>query len=314
MNILVTGASGFIGSALVSSLSDKKNLRVISAVRQQSTVLCSDAMCIEVGSICKNTNWSNALDDVQVVIHTAAHAHVINDSFEDSLSQFRKVNVEGTVNLARQAVKAGVKRFIFISSIGVNGNINDHPFTEDDSPNPINPYAISKYEAESGLLQIAQEGNMEVVIIRPPLVYGANAPGNFCNLMKWMARGVMLPLGSIYNKRTFIALDNLIDFIITCVNHPAAADQIFLAGDSEDLSTTELLQRLGKALGRPTRLIPLPASLLIFVAGLLGKKATAQRLCGSLQVDISKAREVLDWMPPITVDEGIRRAVEGFKE
>jgi nucleoside-diphosphate-sugar epimerase len=203
-----------------------------------------------------------------------------------------------------------VKRFLFISSIGVNGNINTRPFTEDDEPNPAEPYALSKWEAEQGLWEIQRETGMEVVIIRPPLVYGPNAPGNFGSLMRWVEKGLPLPLGAIDNQRSLVALDNLVDLIITCIDHPAAANQVFLAGDGEDLSTTELLRGVARAMGKSAHLIPVPPSLLMLGATLLGKKAVAQRLLGSLQVDISKARRLLGWQPPVSVEEGLRRCFD----
>jgi len=203
-----------------------------------------------------------------------------------------------------------VKRFVFISSIGVNGNISTRPFRVGDQPNPAEPYAQSKWEAEQGLMKLAAETSMEVVIIRPPLVYGPDAPGNFGSLVRWIEKGVPLPLGAIHNKRSLVGIDNLVDLIIHCLDHPAAANQVFLAGDGEDISTPELLRGVGRAMGKPARLIPVPAGLLQFGATLLGRKAMAQRLLGSLQVDISKTRELLDWKPPYTVEEGLRRCFE----
>jgi len=227
----------------------------------------------------------------------------------DPLREYRLVNVDSTLNLANQAAEAGVKRFIFISSIGVNGVINTQPFTEDDTPNPVDFYAQSKWEAEQGLWEVQRETGMELVIIRPPLVYGPNAPGNFGSLMRWVNKSIPMPLGAIHNKRSLVAVDNLVDLIITCIDSPAAANQVFLAGDGEDLSTTELLRGVAKAAGVSSRLIPVPATVLMFVASILGKKAVAQRLLGSLQVDISKARDLLGWTPPLSVEEGLRRCV-----
>ena len=240
----------------------------------------------------------------------------MNDSAKGSLNEFRKVNVEGTLNLARQAADAQAKRFIFISSIKVNGESTDpgKPFTVEDQPNPMDPYGISKWETEVGLHQVAKETGLEVVVIRPPLVYGPGVRANFLRMMRWINSGAPLPLGAIHNKRSLVALDNLVDLIVTCIEHPAAANQTFLAGDGEDLSTTELLQRIGKALGKPARLIPFPASMLTFVASLLGKWDVAHRLCGSLQVDISKARTLLGWEPPVSLDEGLRKVAEDFKK
>jgi len=305
MNILLTGASGFLGGRILRFLEAKPDLNLTAAVRRRVEIPATHIL--EVQGLDDNTDWSAALTGQQVVIHTAARAHIMKDEVADPLAEYRRVNVDGTLNLARQAAAAGVKRFIFISSIGVNGNINTRPFTEDDTPNPAELYAQSKWEAELGLWEIQRESGMELVIIRPPLVYGPNAPGNFGSLMRWVEKGIPLPLGAIHNQRSLVAVDNLVDLIITCIDHPAAANQVFLAGDGQDLSTTELLRGVARAMGKPARLIPVPSSLLMLGATLLGKKAVAQRLLGSLQVDITKAREVLGWEPPVSVEEGLKR-------
>ena len=305
MNIVLTGASGFLGSQLAKELHSKSGVDLTTVVRRSVETHASHV--VEVSGLDASTNWSSVLTNQQVVIHAAARAHIMKDEVADSLEEYRRINVDGTLNLARHAAAAGVKRFIFVSSIGVNGNVNTYPFTEDDTPNATELYAQSKWEAEQGLWEVQHDTGMELVIIRPPLVYGPNAPGNFGNLMRWIEWGFPLPLGSIHNQRSFVALDNLVDLIITCIDHPAAVNQVFLAGDGHDLSTTELLRGVAKAAGKPSRLIPIPSSILLFAATLLGKKAVAQRLLGSLQVDISKARELLDWEPPISVEEGLRR-------
>ena len=231
----------------------------------------------------------------------------------DPLTVYRQVNVEGTLALARQAALAGVRRFVFISSIGVNGNQTSVPFTADDVPCPQEPYAVSKYEAEQGLLLLADEFGMEISIIRPPLVYGLGAPGNFGSLLKWVGKGIPLPLGAVRsNRRSFVALDNLVDLIMTCIDHPAAANQTFLVADGEDVSTAELLQRMARAMDSKARLLPVPVWLLEKAASLLGKRDVARRLCGSLQVDITHTRHRLGWAPPIGLDEGLRRAVQGL--
>jgi len=315
INVLVTGASGFIGSSLLSCLSIKEGIRVSGAFKHQFSNIPPGIQTFQVGDLGDNTNWIPALNNIGVVVHTAARVHVMNDRANDSLSEFRKINVEGTLNLARQALVAGVKRFIFISSIKVNGESTTPGalYTADDQPNPVDPYGISKWESEIGLRRLAEESSLEVVIIRPPLVYGPGVKANFRRMMRWLDKGVPLPLGNIQNKRSLVALDNLVDLIITCTEHPAAANQIFLAGDGEDLSTTELLQRTGKALGKPARFIPFPVGLLTFLASLLGKKEVAQRLCGSLQVDISKARELLGWEPPVSVEERLRKVAGNYQ-
>lgn len=307
INILLTGASGFVGNALVTDLTRLKDSKFSVSVALRKPQYFSGYTSFHINDISGKTDWSEALANQNVVIHTAARAHIMKDEMADLLAEYRKVNVDGTLNLARKAAKAGIKRFIFISSIGVNGNINICPFTEEDKPNPVEPYAQSKWEAEQGLWQIQRETGIEIVIIRPPLVYGTNAPGNFGSLIRWVDKGIPLPLGAIHNKRTLVALDNLVDLIITCIDHPSAANQVFLAGDGEDVSTTELLRAVAKAMGKPSRLIPVPAGLLMFGATVLGKKAMAQRLLGSLQIDMSKARDLLGWRPVVTIDEQLRK-------
>lgn len=304
-NILLTGATGFLGNALLRKLNTLARHNVTAAVRRPPRL--SSLRIVNVPGLSKNTDWSASLTNQHVVIHAAARAHVIKEELGDPLGGYHQVNVDGTLNLARQAASADVKRFIFISSIGVNGGIGSRPFTEDDAPNPMELYAKSKWEAEKGLWEIQRETSMEFVIIRPPLVYGPNAPGSFGSLMRWIEKGVPLPLGAIQNQRSLVALDNLVSLIIACIDHPAAANQVFLAGDGQDLSTTELCRGVARALGRPSRLFPVPSSFLMMVATLLGKKVIAQRLLGSLQVDVSKARDLLGWEPPISVEEGLRR-------
>lgn len=312
MKIMLTGASGFIGRRLATALQSKPDVNLTSAVRRVVELPAEHIVAVQ--GLDTNTDWSTALIHQQVVIHAAARAHIMKDEAADPWSEFYRANVGGTLNLARQAAAAGVQRFIFISSIGVNGDINTQPFTDDDIPNPAGLYAQSKWEAEQGLREIQRETSMELVTIRPPLVYGPDAPGNFGSLMKLVAQGVPLPLGAIHNRRSLVAVDNLVDLIITCIDHPAAANQVFLAGDGEYLSTSELLRGIARAIGRPSRLIPVPASLLMLAATLFGKEAVAQRLLGSLRVDISKARHLLGWEPPITVEEGLRRCFESQGE
>jgi nucleoside-diphosphate-sugar epimerase len=268
---------------------------------------------VHVPSMDANTDWSSALTNQDIVIHCAARVHIMNENSADPLAAFRAVNVEGTLNLALQAAGAGVKRFIFLSSVGVNGaETFDIPFNENNVAMPHSPYAVSKYEAELGLRLVAEQTGLEVVIIRPPLIYGAGAPGNFQSLIRWLLRGVPLPLGAIKNRRSYIALGNLVDFLVLCLDHPAAANESFLVSDGEDLSTTDLLRRMGSALGKPARLLPVPTALLKLGAAVLGKPEIAQRLCGSLQVDIGKARGLLGWTPPLSVHDGLKQAAEGY--
>jgi len=309
-NILLTGATGFVGQAVLGQLLVHESHKVAAALRSANGFDRCEVHT--VGDFTGDTSWSAALTGQQVVIHAAARTHIVTDEVADPLAEYRRVNLDGTLNLARQAAAAGVKRFIFISSIKVNGEQTTlrQPFTAEDSPSPEDAYGISKWEAEQGLQQLASETGLEVVIIRPPLVYGPGVKGNFASMIKLVEKGLPLPLGAIHNQRSLVAVDNLVDLIITCIDHPAAANQVFLAGDGQDLSTTELLRGVARAMGKPLRLIPVPASLLMLGATLIGKKAMAQRLLGSLQVDISKARHLLGWEPPITVEEGLCRCFQ----
>ena len=306
--VLVTGASGFIGKSLCAELK-RRCIDFIPIIRSKKKA-SGAAM---VGNIDAATKWLRLLQDVGSVIHLAARVHVIRDSSSDPLAEFRSVNTEGTLNLARQAAEVGVRRFIFLSTIGVNGNSTLHgkAFAPNDAPSPHDPYSMSKYEAEIGLHSIAQSTGMELVIIRPPLVYGANAPGNFGKLTRLVAKSFPLPLGSINNLRSFVGIDNLVDFIVTSLEHPAAANETFMVSDGEDLSTPDLIRRMARAMNRPARLMPVPMWALKAGALLLGKGDAVQRLCGNLQVDISKSRTLLGWSPPISVDEGLRRVVGG---
>ncbi|MBV1899527.1 MAG: SDR family oxidoreductase [Cycloclasticus sp.] len=310
--ILVTGATGFVGSSIVEQLwTSGHDVRACS--RQRSDSFPSAVEFIATGDLSENTEWRQALQDVGVVIHTAARAHIMNDVVADPLAEFRKVNTAGTLNLARQAAEAGVRRFVFISSIKVNGELTESvPFSSEDSFVPTDPYGLSKYEAEQGLLALAKETGMEVVIIRPTLVYGSGVKGNFASLLKWMKRGVPLPLGAIHNQRSLVALDNLVDFIIHCIDHPKASNEIFLISDGEDVSTTELLQKVAKAFDKRALLLPIPVSWMTLAAKLLGKADVANRLFGSLQVDSSKAYELLGWKPVITMDEQLKKIADVY--
>lgn len=240
----------------------------------------------------------------------------MDEKANDPLTAFRMVNVEGTLNLARHAAAAGVKRFVFISSVKVNGEGTSvgHPYTADDVPAPADPYGISKYEAEQELLALTTVTGMEVVIIRPVLVYGPGVKANMLSMMRWLHREIPLPLGAIDNRRSLVSIDNLVDLIVTCLDHPAAANQIFLASDGEDVSTTDLLRRMSACLGHPARLLPVPAGLLHCMAVLFGKSAVSQRLLGSLQVDIEKNRRLLGWSPPVTLNQALLSTARHFLE
>jgi len=314
MGTLVTGANGFVGSALCARLL-RDGVAVRRAVRSLGSQF-SGAEPIAIGSLSSETDWTVALRSVEQVVHLAARVHVMNDKSTDPLTDFRLVNVESTANLARQAAAAGIRRFVYLSSVKVNGEFTQEGrlFAADDAPAPEDPYGVSKHEAEQLLRQIATETGMKVVIIRPPLVYGPGVKANFESMMRWLARGVPLPLAAVtQNRRSLVSLNNLVDLIVTCLHHPAAANQTFLVSDGEDLSTAELLRRMGTALGHPARLFYVPPSMLKIGAQVVNKPGIYQRLCGSLQLDMAKTRQLLGWTPPVSVEEGLRRAAEGFR-
>lgn len=311
--IIITGATGFVGSSLVTRLALEKF--VVRAVVRSENYRAPDGVGMaRVDGLGPDTDWLAALNGASVVVHAAARVHVMTEKVKDPLSEFRYANVAGTLNLARQAARAGVRRFVFLSSIKVNGEqtSSGQRFTPSDTPKPSDPYGISKCEAEEGLRRLAEQTGMDVVIIRPVLVYGPGVKGNFLSMMRWLHKGIPLPLGAIHNARSLVALDNLVDLIVTCLGHPAAANQTFLVSDGEDISTTELLKRTASAMGIKARLIPVPPSIIQAGAALLGKRDVAQRLCGLLQVDISKTRELLGWTPPVSVDEALRKTAEDF--
>lgn len=326
----VTGATGFVGAALVQRLAtlplhcshaDQASANsvgtcsVLALMRgeQQTSISVLKEVCyVPVGDLTASESCRAILDGVSVIVHAAARVHVMADTSVDPLAEFRRVNVDGTLNLARQAAAAGVKRFVFISSVKVNGEQTHvgQAFKEVDIPAPQDAYGQSKYEAEQALRQLAQETGMELVIIRPPLVYGPGVKANFASLVRAVQRGWPLPLGAVHNKRSLVALDNLVDFIIICIKHPQAANQTFLVSDDHDLSTTELICGMAHAAEVSTRLLAVPVWMLKAITGLFGKGEAVQRLCGNLQVDISKAKNLLNWKPPITVEEGLRRAMQ----
>lgn len=311
--VLVTGASGFVGSALLRRLT-AEGRAAKGGYRNDQTSSLPSVLAVNMGDLGASMDCRKALKSVNVVVHAAARVHVMRDTAADPLTEFRRVNVDGTLSLARQAAEAGVQRFIFLSSIKVNGEATQagHAFSADDLPAPEDPYGISKYEAEQGLRQLADQTGIEVVIVRLPLVYGPGVKANFERMMRWVARGVPLPLGAISNnRRSLLALDNLVDLLCICLRHPAAAGRTLMAADGEDLSTADLLCRLAQALGVRARLFNVPPGLLDWGALMLGKQAVAQRLFGNLQVDIRATCELLGWQPPLTVDQGLQRTVQG---
>jgi nucleoside-diphosphate-sugar epimerase len=269
---------------------------------------------VVVGGLGASTDWRSAVRDCDAVVHTAARVHVMRESAADPLVEFRTVNVEGTLQLARQAAAAGVGRFIFLSSIKVNGEQTplNRPFTAGDVPNPMDAYGVSKLQAEHGLRLLAAESGMEVVVIRPVLVYGPGVKANFLAMMRSLARGVPLPFGAIHNRRSLVALDNLVDLIVRCLVNAEAANRTFLVSDGEDLSTTDLLRRTAAAMRKPARLIPVPQALIEASAVLVGRANVARRLCGSLTVDIAPTCATLAWRPPVDVDSALRRTVDHY--
>lgn len=304
MKIFITGANGFVGKYLADLLELSQH-SIVRVVRRSG-----HAGDFVVGDIDSQTDWTGALLGCEAVVHLAARVHVMHDTASVPLAAFREVNVKGTLNLARQAAAVGVKRLVFISSVKVNGECTqlDRAFTETDEPNPQDDYGLSKNEAEQGLRLIAAETGMEVVIIRPPLIYGPGVKANFSALMHAVQRGWPLPLGAIHNQRSLVALDNLADFIIACLVHPAAANETFLVSDGHDLSTSDLIKGLANASGVSARLLPVPVWVLKAVAKVFRKGDAMQRLCGNLQVNISKAHRLLGWVPPVSVSDGLRHA------
>lgn len=315
MRILITGATGFVGFTIIKRLL-RENVRITAAVSSKSNAgqLPTEVEQVTVGPLSDSSDYSEALQNVDTVIHLAARVHVMNDNATDPLLEFRKVNLHGTVRLARQAVQYGVKRFIFISSVKVHGEETAIPYREDSPLVPLDPYGISKADAESALRQISGETGLEVVIVRPPLVYGPGVKANFLNMMKIITKGIPLPLASITNKRSLIYVGNLVDSLAVCARHPAAAGKTYLVSDGDDVSTPELIRRTAKALGVPARLFPVPASLMQLTGTVTGKRAAVNRLLGSLTVDSSKIRDELGWKPPFTMEEGLRETAEWYKK
>jgi nucleoside-diphosphate-sugar epimerase len=311
MRVLVTGADGFVGQTLLPALA-RAGHAVRAAVRAPRVGRLFPG--IAVGDIGPATDWSAALEDIEGVIHLAGRAHVMREATADPLAPYRRVNVEGTRRLAMAAAAAGVRRFVFVSSIKVNGErTGDRPFTAADRPCPEDAYGLSKWEAEQVLGESAVAGGMETVVLRPPLVYGPGVKGNFLSLLRLCDRGWPLPLGAVRNARSLVYVGNLADALVGTLGHPAASGRTFLVKDGEDVSVPELVRRIAAALGRPARLLPVPPAILRAGAAMAGRSGAAARLLGSLTVDDRPIREILAWQPPFSMLEGLRETAAWFR-
>jgi nucleoside-diphosphate-sugar epimerase len=308
LKLLVTGGNGFVGQKVVQMAQTCK----FDVLKQQRSASAEEGVVI--CDITGDTEWSSFLSGVDCVVHCAARVHQMKESLVDARQAYQQVNVDGTLHLARQAAQAGVKRFIFISSIKVNGEFSPEgkPFIEKVDSAPTDLYGQSKYQAELGLKEIASQTGLEIIIIRPPLVYGPGVKANFATMMKWVKKGIPLPLGAVKNQRSLVYIDNLVDLIITCCDHPNAAGEVFLVSDGYDVTTTQLLKSIAYHMECPARLLPIPTSLMTTCFRLMGKQALAQRLFGSLQLDITKTTDKLGWKPPVSFDRAIHQTVQDF--
>jgi UDP-glucose 4-epimerase len=300
MRVFVTGADGFIGARLSAVLASGGH--VVKGVRRADT-----------GDIGPDTDWAPLLTGSDAVIHLANRAHVTNESHANPLREFRRINTLGTLRLAEVAAQEGVRRFVFVSSIGVNGiRTSGEPFTERAAPNPVEPYSVSKLEAEEGLRALADRSSLELVIVRPPLVYGPNVKGNLLRLLRLVEKGIPLPLGSVYNSRSFVGVQNLAELLLICAEHPAAAGQLFLAADGYDVSTAQLLNTMARAMHRRSRVFRFPFRALHAVAALAGRAKELERLTGSLQVDASRAASLLGWRAATPFVDGVGEMVDSY--
>lgn len=315
MTVLITGANGFIGQALCKRLM-ADGYQVRGAVRSvaQMKAMSSRVEWVQVGNIWSETNWSKVLSGINGIVHLAARVHVIRENTASPDVTVGEVNVRGTACLAQQAIEAGVKRFVYLSSVKVHGEGRAKAYNEKDDPSPMDPYAISKWEAEKILCEVAKETGMEVVIIRSPLVYGPQVKANFLRLMELVDLNIPLPLASINNRRSLIYIGNLVDAIITCMQNPTASGQTYFVSDSDDVSTPELIRRMAYALEKPVRLFPFPLFMLKMAGRFSGKRVEIDRLLGSLMVDSSKIHRELDWQPPFSMEQGLRETTKWYKK
>lgn len=307
MKVLITGATGFVGGSIMQQMLVDENHSLVAAVRDSQNMRLTGVRVVEVDGLGAETDWTAALQDIDAVVHAAARVHVMKEQAGNPLMEFRRINVDGTLNLARQAAASGVKRFIYISSVKVNGESSDvsNPFASASIPRPQDPYGISKMESEQVLSQISLETSMELVIIRPPLVYGPGVGANFLRLVNAVYRGIPLPFASINNQRSLIGIGNLVDAVIVCLSHPEAKGKTYLVCDKENISTPELITRLARALDCPARLVPFPLSLMKLGARTIGKSQEVDRLIGSLVVDSSEIQDDLSWTPPYSMQQGL---------
>ena len=306
-SMMVTGANGFVGRALCAELLNRGH-SVRALVRPGASLDVAGCEITRVSGIAPDTDWADVLQGITTVVHLAARVHVMRDDATDPLAEFRSINVAATEHLARAAAAIGVKRLVYVSSIKVNGEATqgNRGFSESDVAYPQDPYGISKWEAEQALHRVAAETGLEIVIVRPPLVYGPNVKGNFAQMLKVLAKDIPLPLASLRNARSLIYVGNLVDALIACATHPAAIGQTYLVSDGEDVSTPALLRQLGAAMMHPAHLLPCPTVLLQLGGRLLGKSEQIERLIGSLRIDSGKIRRELNWIPPFSLQQGLR--------
>ena len=316
MRVLVSGASGFIGNALLRRLNARDGVTAIAGIRRAGTLANEDLACEThvIGDLALASLSADSLCNIDVVVHAAARVHVMHELASEPLVAYRGVNVYGTLHLAKVAAQAGVKRFIFISSVKVNGEetLPDKAFTAFDMPYPLDAYGLTKWEAEQALQRLCEKSGMEWVVIRPPLVYGPGVKANFQRLMISLARGIPLPFGALHNKRSLVAIDNLVDLLTTCVQHPSAANQVFMVSDGDDISVAKLTELLALVLQHPARTLPIPRYWLRIGLTALGRGLVAQRLCCELRVDIAKTNSLLNWQPPYTAEGALRKTAEHF--